>query len=378
MIYVMALVAGGLFALVVPTLSIYLADDLHVRPLLIGSVFLCMALTSVFYSQIIGFWSDRLVDKRKVICLSLLCGAAGCFGFSVLNSFSGVLLMAISFFSLSYTAMVHVLSSAKNYADEHIPQHKIERFHTILNRCVVLSLLLGPALGFALLTQLSYSQLYMLLGGVYILFAFVALILLPRATSTVTLEYENIPQQQRYILLAGISAFVLLFAAHHAYVIALPIFMQQEFGAGHRYVSLLYLVSAAIQWFIVCRWTSLQPSSRLCILAAIAGVLLNLLVWQAHVFWLLMAGQLFLAIYVGWGIGMGLRWLRLRLPKNDTSAPTLFFNTLSFGFVVGSVGFATFSELYGLAAVFLLNVLFCGLAIIIFVAIELWERSNHR
>lgn len=379
MIYTTVLVTGGLFALVVSTLSIYLADELHVRPLLIGSFFLCLALTSIFYSQIIAFWSDRIGDKRKIIFLSLSCGAVACLGFSVLLSFSGALLTAISFLSVSYTALAHVLSEAKNYANEQIPQKEIERFHTTVNSCFVFSLLLGPALGFGLLTQISYSQLYMSVGGIYALFAALSLMLLPRAPSTTLLEYDSLPRHQQHLMLAGICAFVLLFAAHQGYVIGLPLFIQQEFGWGHGHVSLLYAVSVIVQGGVIFRsaWRQRQSLSTICGLAAIAGALLNLLVWQAQSFWLLVAAQLLLAIYVGWGIGLGMRWLCATLPSNDMSAPIIYFNTMSFGCVLGSVGFAFFTEFYGFSAIFVVNVGLCCLAIPVFAVIRFWESSRE-
>lgn len=67
-------------AFTVPTMSLFISEEVGARPFLIGVFFMVMTVSGVLISQIIGWWSDQGIDRKRLI---LICNIMGVIGFVI-------------------------------------------------------------------------------------------------------------------------------------------------------------------------------------------------------------------------------------------------------------------------------------------------------
>lgn len=78
-----AFLTGIAGALQTPTLSIFLADELKARPIMVGFFFTGSAIMGILVSQFLARHSDKQGDRKLLISAMLLIWSAGLHAFCV-------------------------------------------------------------------------------------------------------------------------------------------------------------------------------------------------------------------------------------------------------------------------------------------------------
>lgn len=376
--YGVSLLVGSLYALVVPTLSVFLANELQVRPFLIGSFFVSMSLTAIVYGQSIALWSDRIADRRKLIFVGMVFGGLACFGFAWLRSYPLVMLTGLTLFSLSFSAAAQIVALSREFADQHLEARHNRIFNAIVRACVALAWMAGPPIGFALLKYTSFQQHYATTALLYFAVAIVALLLLPQTRKRELGDSDEVPVNHRSVMFTAVAAFSLLYGANQCYLISLPLFLEQNLGIESYKAGWLFGTAAGLEIpvMIFAGWLggrfNLLPLIRI---GAVAAVILNLGVWHATALWQLFALQLFNAVFIGFVAGLGMSWFQDRLPGRMGTASALYLNCMNLGNVLGSVFLALFAELYSYRELFAVNLVGCVLALGLFYLVGKREQT---
>jgi len=371
--YIISLMVGCLYALVVPTLSVFLANELQVRPMLIGSFFVTIALTSIVYGQSIALWSDKIVDRRQLIFIGMIFGGLACFGFAYFRSYSMILLTGLTLFSLSFSATAQIVALSREFSDQYLPEKDSRIFNAIVRACVALAWMLGPPIGFALLKTVGFSQHYATTGILYFAVAFSALLFLPGAKKAVAQNSEELPKNRRSVMMTAVAAFSLLYAANQCYLVALPLFLEQNLGVESYRAGWLFGTAAGLEIpvMIFAGWLGGRyPLMPLIRVGAMAAIGLNVGVWHATEIWQLFVLQIFNATFIGFVAGLGMSWFQDRLPGRMGTASTLYLNCMNLGNVIGSISIAFIAELYGYRELFAVNVAICIIALMLFFVIK--------
>jgi len=79
---VVAFLTGVAGALQTPTLSLFLTDEVHARPAMVGLFFTGSAVIGILVSQFLARYSDRHGDRKSLIFVCCLLGALGCILFA--------------------------------------------------------------------------------------------------------------------------------------------------------------------------------------------------------------------------------------------------------------------------------------------------------
>lgn len=361
LIYLLTMLLGGIYALVAPTLSFYLADRFGMRPLAIGSFFIAIALANIAYSQAIARWSDRLRHRHGLILGGMVLGSLACFAFAKAGSYWAVLLAGLSLFSMSNAVLPQIFALSREYADQCLPPHQATLFNSIVRACIAVAWVAAPPTGFFLQGWIGFERQYLSVGVCYAIVGIAAYALLPRIPrlTPATAPPAALPKGDTQVLLA-IAAFALLFGANHAYVLGLPILLTQELSAPAQVAGWLMGTAAAIEIpvMLLAGWLA----ARLKLVSILrfgcaAGVVLYLGVWQAQHVWQMFALQLFNAVFVGCIAGLGITFFQNMLPGRAGVASTLFTNTNQLGNIFGSLLIAVFADLYGYKHLYGINML---------------------
>lgn len=377
LIYLLTMLLGGIYALVAPTLSFYLADRFGMRPLAVGGFFIGIALANIVYSQAIARWSDRLQHRHGLILVGMVLGGLACFAFAKADSYWWVLLAGLTLFSMSNAVLPQIFALSREYADHCLPPQQATLFNSIVRACIAVAWVAAPPAGFFLQSWIGFERQYLSVGICYALAGVVAYALLPRiprrAPASVAVE---LPKGNTQLLIA-IAAFALLFGANHAYVLGLPLLLTQELGAPAQMAGWLMGTAAALEIPVMLLAGWLATRLRLVGIlrfGCAAAVVLYLGVWQVQVIWQMFALQLLNAVFIGCIAGLGITLFQNMLPGRAGVASTLFTNTNQLGNIFGSLMIAIFADLYGYRHLYGINMLAALLAF----ALLLWLDRRPR
>ena len=217
---------GLAIAFLVPVLSLFLSDELHVRPLLVGLFFTINAVMGIIVGQILANYSDKMKSRKPLI---IICGVAGVIGsllyafdrhFGVLISL-GILLMS---FCGAMTPQLYAL--AREYTDAE--NRAAITFSTVMRAQFSLAWVIGPPLAFFIVAHFDFTRLF---SGVAILYVVCVIIIarflpeIPRQVAHVGKNAGSIWQNRRLLLLF-LSSF-LLWTCNSMYLITMPLYISK-------------------------------------------------------------------------------------------------------------------------------------------------------
>lgn len=365
-IYLLTVLLGGMYALIAPTLSLYLSQESGVRPLAVGGFFVGTALMSILYGYFLGAWSDKLRQRHGLIFTGMCLGGAACFVFASTAHYWLVLLAGVTFFSLSSAVLPQVFALTREYADQCLPAEKTAMFNAIVRSCIAIAWVAAPPLGFFLQAWIGFEAQYYVVGSLYFVVGAVAYVSLPHTPkSELRKPSLQLPQGNAGIVLA-VVAFALLFGANHSYVLGLPLLITQELQAPAHTAGWLMGTAAALEIpvMLIAGWLA----NRLGLVGMIrfgcgAAIALYAAVWQADSVWQLFALQILNATFVGCIAGLGITLFQNMMPGKAGVASATFTNTNQLGNVLGSAFVAVFADIYGYQHLYAVNMVAAMLAL---------------
>lgn len=361
-VYIISTMQALLFSLVLPTLSLYVAEKFNATAFYIGAFFVALALSGIIYAYVLGHYSDKMSDRRILISVGMIGGALACYSFSVANSYWSALLAGLLFFSLAFASIAQVFAYARDFSEQYFNREQLVLFNSILRAFASFAWIGGPALSYFMLDIYGFYQHYAILSVLYIIGTIVAFIFLPKVTIN-KIEQKRTSDNNdtnKKVILIAVIAFSLLFACNQTYLIALPLYLTKELGVDSTWAGLLMGTAAAIEIpiMIFAGWLGTRYSlPSLLRLGALGPVFLYLGFWQADNVWLLFPLQIFNAMLIAFITGLGMTWFQDLMPGQAGKSSALFWNTTNIGNVIGAVVIALFAQWLGYRDVYVINAL---------------------
>lgn len=377
LVYLLTMLLGGMYALVAPTLSFYLADHFQMRPLAVGGFFVAVALANIFYSQIIARWSDRIRQRHGLILAGMVAGGLACFSFARAGNYWWVVIAGVSLFSMANAVLPQIFALSREYADQCLPPHQTTLFNATVRACIALAWVAAPPAGFFLQSWIGFERQYFWVGVGYILVGLVAYRFLPRLPKQHVAQVQRTEIHGNRALILLMMAFALLFGANQTYVLALPMLVSRELGAEAQMAGWLMGTAAALEIpiMLLAGWAAARfQLVSIVRLGCGAAVILYFCVWQAEHLWQMFALQLLNATFVGCMAGLGITLFQNMLPGRAGLASTLFTNSNQVGNIFGSLAIAVVADLHGYQNLYGFNALVAALA---FALLVLLERSGR-
>ena len=114
---VVAFLTGIAGALQTPTLSLFLATEVKVRPSMVGLFFTGSAVIGILVSQFLARRSDQKGDRKTLIFLCCMLGALGCVLFAWNRNYYLLLAVGVMLTSFGSTANPQMFALAREHAD---------------------------------------------------------------------------------------------------------------------------------------------------------------------------------------------------------------------------------------------------------------------
>ncbi|KXR87870.1 sugar efflux transporter SetB [Escherichia coli] len=369
---IVAFLTGIAGALQTPTLSIFLTDEVHARPAMVGFFFTGSAVIGILVSQFLAGRSDKRGDRKSLIVFCCLLGVLACTLFAWNRNYFVLLFVGVFLSSFGSTANPQMFALAREHADK--TGREAVMFSSFLRAQVSLAWVIGSPLAYALAMGFSFTVMYLSAAVAFIVCGVMVWLFLPSMQKELPLATGTIeaPRRNRRDTLLLFVICTLMWGSNSLYIINMPLFIINELHLPEKLAGVMMGTAAGLEipTMLIAGYFAKRLGKRFLMrVAAVGGVCFYAGMLMAHSPVILLGLQLLNAIFIGILGGIGMLYFQDLMPGQAGSATTLYTNTSRVGWIIAGSVAGIVAEIWNYHAVFwfamvmIIATLFCLLRI---------------
>lgn len=369
---IVAFLTGIAGALQTPTLSIFLTDEVHARPAMVGFFFTGSAVIGILVSQFLAGRSDKRGDRKSLIVFCCLLGVLACTLFAWNRNYFVLLFVGVFLSSFGSTANPQMFALAREHADK--TGREAVMFSSFLRAQVSLAWVIGPPLAYALAMGFSFTVMYLSAAVAFIVCGVMVWLFLPSMQKELPLATGTVeaPRRNRRDTLLLFVICTLMWGSNSLYIINMPLFIINELHLPEKLAGVMMGTAAGLEipTMLIAGYFAKRLGKRFLMrVAAVGGVCFYAGMLMAHSPVILLGLQLLNAIFIGILGGIGMLYFQDLMPGQAGSATTLYTNTSRVGWIIARSVAGIVAEIWNYHAVFwfamvmIIATLFCLLRI---------------
>lgn len=369
---IVAFLTGIAGALQTPTLSIFLTDEVHARPAMVGFFFTGSAVIGILVSQFLAGRSDKRGDRKSLIVFCCLLGVLACTLFAWNRNYFVLLFVGVFLSSFGSTANPQMFALAREHADK--TGREAVMFSSFLRAQVSLAWVIGPPLAYALAMGFSFTVMYLSAAVAFIVCGVMVWLFLPSMQKELPVATGTIeaPRRNRRDTLLLFVICTLMWGSNSLYIINMPLFIINELHLPEKLAGVMMGTAAGLEipTMLIAGYFAKRLGKRFLMrVAAVGGVCFYAGMLMAHSPVILLGLQLLNAIFIGILGGIGMLYFQDLMPGQAGSATTLYTNTSRVGWIIAGSVAGIVAEIWNYHAVFwfamvmIIATLFCLLRI---------------
>lgn len=369
---IVAFLTGIAGALQTPTLSIFLTDEVHARPAMVGFFFTGSAVIGILVSQFLAGRSDKRGDRKSLIVFCCLLGVLACTLFAWNRNYFVLLFVGVFLSSFGSTANPQMFALAREHADK--TGREAVMFSSFLRAQVSLAWVIGPPLAYALAMGFSFTVMYLSAAVAFIVCGVMVWLFLPSMQKELPLATGTIeaPRRNRRDTLLLFVICTLMWGSNSLYIINMPLFIINELHLPEKLAGVMMGTAAGLEipTMLIAGYFAKRLGKRFLMrVAAVGGVCFYAGMLMAHSPVILLGLQLLNAIFIAILGGIGMLYFQDLMPGQAGSATTLYTNTSRVGWIIAGSVAGIVAEIWNYHAVFwfamvmIIATLFCLLRI---------------
>ncbi|EFZ0128537.1 sugar efflux transporter SetB [Escherichia coli] len=369
---IVAFLTGIAGALQTPTLSIFLTDEVHARPAMVGFFFTGSAVIGILVSQFLAGRSDKRGDRKSLIVFCCLLGVLACTLFAWNRNYFVLLFVGVFLSSFGSTANPQMFALAREHADK--TGREAVMFSSFLRAQVSLAWVIGPPLAYALAMGFSFTVMYLSAAVAFIVCGVMVWLFLPSMQKELPLATGTVeaPRRNRRDTLLLFVICTLMWGSNSLYIINMPLFIINELHLPEKLAGVMMGTAAGLEipTMLIAGYFAKRLGKRFLMrVAAVGGVCFYAGMLMAHSPAILLGLQLLNAIFIGILGGIGMLYFQDLMPGQAGSATTLYTNTSRVGWIIAGSVAGIVAETWNYHAVFwfamvmIIATLFCLLRI---------------
>lgn len=369
---IVAFLTGIAGALQTPTLSIFLTDEVHARPAMVGFFFTGSAVIGILVSQFLAGRSDKRGDRKSLIVFCCLLGVLACTLFAWNRNYFVLLFVGVFLSSFGSTANPQMFALAREHADK--TGREAVMFSSFLRAQVSLAWVIGPPLAYALAMGFSFTVMYLSAAVAFIVCGVMVWLFLPSMQKELPLATGTVeaPRRNRRDTLLLFVICTLMWGSNSLYIINMPLFIINELHLPEKLAGVMMGTAAGLEipTMLIAGYFAKRLGKRFLMrVAAVGGVCFYAGMLMAHSPVILLGLQLLNAIFIGILGGIGMLYFQDLMPGQAGSATTLYTNTSLVGWIIAGSVAGIVAEIWNYHAVFwfamvmIIATLFCLLRI---------------
>lgn len=368
---IVAFLTGIAGALQTPTLSIFLTDEVHARPAMVGFFFTGSAVIGILVSQFLAGRSDKRGDRKSLIVFCCLLGVLACTLFAWNRNYFVLLFVGVFLSSFGSTANPQMFALAREHADK--TGREAVMFSSFLRAQVSLAWVIGPPLAYALAMGFSFTVMYLSAAVAFIVCGVMVWLFLPSMQKELPLATGTVeaPRRNRRDTLLLFVICTLMWGSNSLYI-NMPLFIINELHLPEKLAGVMMGTAAGLEipTMLIAGYFAKRLGKRFLMrVAAVGGVCFYAGMLMAHSPVILLGLQLLNAIFIGILGGIGMLYFQDLMPGQAGSATTLYTNTSRVGWIIAGSVAGIVAEIWNYHAVFwfamvmIIATLFCLLRI---------------
>ena len=369
---IVAFLTGIAGALQTPTLSIFLTDEVHARPAMVGFFFTGSAIIGILVSQFLAGRSDKRGDRKSLIVFCCLLGVLACTLFAWNRNYFVLLFVGVFLSSFGSTANPQMFALAREHADK--TGREAVMFSSFLRAQVSLAWVIGPPLAYALAMGFSFTVMYLSAAVAFIVCGVMVWLFLPSMQKELPLATGTVeaPRRNRRDTLLLFVICTLMWGSNSLYIINMPLFIINELHLPEKLAGVMMGTAAGLEipTMLIAGYFAKRLGKRFLMrVAAVGGVCFYAGMLMAHSPVILLGLQLLNAIFIGILGGIGMLYFQDLMPGQAGSATALYTNTSRVGWIIAGSVAGIVAEIWNYHAVFwfamvmIIATLFCLLRI---------------
>ncbi|EFJ7020459.1 sugar efflux transporter SetB [Escherichia coli] len=369
---IVAFLTGIAGALQTPTLSIFLTDEVHARPSMVGFFFTGSAVIGILVSQFLAGRSDKRGDRKSLIVFCCLLGVLACTLFAWNRNYFVLLFVGVFLSSFGSTANPQMFALAREHADK--TGREAVMFSSFLRAQVSLAWVIGPPLAYALAMGFNFTVMYLSAAVAFIVCGVMVWLFLPSMQKELPLATGTVeaPRRNRRDTLLLFVICTLMWGSNSLYIINMPLFIINELHLPEKLAGVMMGTAAGLEipTMLIAGYFAKRLGKRFLMrVAAVGGVCFYAGMLMAHSPVILLGLQLLNAIFIGILGGIGMLYFQDLMPGQAGSATTLYTNTSRVGWIIAGSVAGIVAEIWNYHAVFwfamvmIIATLFCLLRI---------------
>ena len=369
---IVAFLTGIAGALQTPTLSIFLTDEVHARPAMVGFFFTGSAVIGILVSQFLAGRSDKRGDRKSLIVFCCLLGVLACTLFAWNRNYFVLLFVGVFLSSFGSTANPQMFALAREHADK--TGREAVMFSSFLRAQVSLAWVIGPPLAYALAMGFSFTVMYLSAAVAFIVCGVMVWLFLPSMQKELPLATGTVeaPRRNRRDTLLLFVICTLMWGSNSLYIINMPLFIINELHLPEKLAGVMMGTAAGLEipTMLIAGYFAKRLGKRFLMrVAAVGGVCFYAGMLMAHSPVILLGLQLLNAIFIGILGGIGMLYFQDLMPGLAGSATTLYTNTSRVGWIIAGSVAGIVAEIWNyhavvwFAMVMIIATLFCLLRI---------------
>ncbi|MFC3913769.1 sugar efflux transporter [Pseudaeromonas sharmana] len=370
--------SGCAAALFVPTMSLFLSQEVKVSPFAVGIFFTCNAVCGIMVSQFLARRSDRKGQRRKLIFLCMLAGAASCLLFAFTRSYWLLITAGILLMSIGATASPQIFALAREYSDR-LGRSGV-MFTSWMRAMFSLAWVVGPPIAFAVSLNYGFMHLFLFGLGIYLLSALVVHLGLPVVHRDASANLEMGPVQNNQTVRWLFASSTLFWTCNNMYLIAMPLYVTSQLGRTEGLAGWMMGTAAGLEIpiMLIAGWLcSRWRKHSLLMISGVAAIGFYVAMLTQTEPFLLLLSQVGNALFIGILAGMGMLYFQDMLPGQAGVATTLFTNSIRSGAILAGALAGGIAEYYDYHAVFIAALLMSIIGLMCLWHVGRIERTTH-
>lgn len=352
---IVAFLTGIAGALQTPTLSIFLTDEVHARPAMVGFFFTGSAVIGILVSQFLAGRSDKRGDRKSLIVFCCLLGVLACTLFAWNRNYFVLLFVGVFLSSFGSTANPQMFALAREHADK--TGREAVMFSSFLRAQVSLAWVIGPPLAYALAMGFSFTVMYLSAAVAFIVCGVMVWLFLPSMQKELPLATGTVeaPRRNRRDTLLLFVICTLMWGSNSLYIINMPLFIINELHLPEKLAGVMMGTAAGLEipTMLIAGYFAKRLGKRFLMrVAAVGGVCFYAGMLMAHSPAILLGLQLLNAIFIGILGSIGMLYFQDLMPGQAGSATTLYTNTSRVGWIIAGSVAGIVAEIWNYHAVF--------------------------
>ncbi|WP_336981661.1 MULTISPECIES: sugar efflux transporter SetB [unclassified Cedecea] len=353
---IVAFLTGIAGALQTPTLSLFLTDEVHVRPALVGFFFTGSAVIGILVSQFLAGRSDRKGDRKTLIFACCLLGALGCILFAWNRNYFILLFVGVFLSSFGSTANPQMFALAREHADS--TGREAVMFSSILRAQVSLAWVIGPPIAYALAMGFGFKVMYLSAAFAFVICGAMVWLFLPSMRKEPVAKAEarlESPRRNRRDALLLFAACTMMWGCNSLYIINMPLYIINELHLPEKLAGIMMGTAAGLEipTMLIAGYYAKRFGKRFLMRFAVAaGLLFYVGMVTLTNEYMLLGLQLLNAIFIGILAGIGMTYFQDLMPGQAGAATTLYTNTTRVGWIIAGSLAGVVAEIWNYHSVF--------------------------